>query len=55
MNDTNEKKSNLPTLEEDFPNLLLPRPAWQDRRAFVKVLMKTKRALDLTEIDALLH
>jgi hypothetical protein len=55
MNDTNDNKPNLPSLENDSQQLLLPRSGWTDRRAFVKVLMKTKRALDLAEIGALIE
>jgi hypothetical protein len=54
MNDNNEKKTNLPSLEDDSQTFLLPRSAWQDRRAFATILLKTKRVLDLAEIGALL-
>jgi hypothetical protein len=33
---------------------LLPRSGWQDRQAFLKTLIKTKRALELAEITAFL-
>lgn len=33
---------------------LLPRSGWQNRRAFVSVLMRAKQALDIAEITALL-
>jgi hypothetical protein len=52
MNDTNEKKNNLPSLENNSQKLLLPRSAWQDRRAFATILLKTKRVLELAEISA---
>jgi hypothetical protein len=55
MNDTSFKKPNLPSLENDSQPLILPRSGWQDRRAFVKALMKTKRALELAEISALIE
>lgn len=33
---------------------LLPRSIWQDRRAFLKVLIEAKRSLDIAEINAYL-
>jgi hypothetical protein len=60
MNNTNNETNEIETLKSNlvrsrqtisqFP--LLPRSAWQDRRAFLKVLIKAKRALDLAEISA---
>jgi hypothetical protein len=40
--------------ELNSQSLLLPRTGWQDRQAYFRVLVKTKRALDLAEITALL-
>lgn len=33
---------------------LLPRSAWQDRQALVKVLIRAKKSLDIAEITAFL-
>ena len=32
---------------------VLPRRAWQDRQAFVRAIVKTKRVLDIVEIEHL--
>lgn len=34
---------------------LLPRPGWQNQRAFLSVLIKAKRSLDIAEIAAILR
>lgn len=31
---------------------LLPRSSWQDRQAFLRVLVRAKRSLDIAEINA---
>ncbi len=58
--------SNSPTSEkESLPNQgidnvsdarspILPRSGWQNRRAFLKVLVKAKQSLDMAEITATL-
>jgi hypothetical protein len=33
---------------------ILPRQGWQDKQAFVKAVIKAKRALDIAEINNLL-
>jgi hypothetical protein len=61
MNNANKKTNEIEVLKSNlvrpqqtiFQFPLLPRSAWQDRRAFLRVLIKAKRALDLAEISAL--
>ena len=38
----------------DAQSPLLPRSGWQNRRAFLSVLIKAKRSLDIAEITAFL-
>lgn len=38
----------------DVQSPLLPRSGWQNRRAFLSVLMRAKQSLDIAEITALL-
>ncbi|MBC6430122.1 hypothetical protein FM036_04400 [Nostoc sp. HG1] len=38
----------------DARSPILPRSGWQNRRAFLKVLVKAKQSLDMAEITATL-
>ncbi|MBD2243793.1 hypothetical protein [Nostoc sp. FACHB-888] len=38
----------------DVRSPILPRSGWQNRRAFLKVLVKAKQSLDMAEITATL-
>jgi hypothetical protein len=51
-NNIEPSKDNVDELDSQSP--LLPRTGWQDRQAFLKIIVKTKRTLDLAEITALL-
>ena len=43
--------------QEDNSNsqFVLPRQGWQDKQAFVKAIIKAKRALDIAEISNFLN
>lgn len=41
--------------KDDSNQFILPRQGWQDKRAFLKAIIKAKRALDIAEINNLLN
>ncbi|MGL5075680.1 MAG: hypothetical protein ACRDBG_07535 [Waterburya sp.] len=52
--------SNLESLNQNHQNNsssqpVLPRQGWEDKQAFVKVVIRAKRALDIAEINNLLN
>lgn len=50
------KDSSLESINQNNSNSqsILPRQGWQDKQAFVKIVIKAKRALDIAEINDLL-
>lgn len=58
----NDSKSRSLEKKEDFKSFnhnsksefILPRQGWQDREAWIKAVIKAKRALDIAEISILL-
>lgn len=56
----NSNQTNDPILALDKksdnsnPQSILPRRGWQDKQAFARAVVKTKRALDLAEIKHLI-
>ncbi|WP_375498181.1 hypothetical protein [uncultured Nostoc sp.] len=52
----NEGTDNFKSLNSisDAQYPILPRSGWQNRRAFLKVLVKAKQSLDMAEITATL-
>ncbi|WDD36987.1 hypothetical protein PQG02_34770 (plasmid) [Nostoc sp. UHCC 0926] len=53
---SNEGTDNFESLNSvsDAQSPILPRSGWQNRRAFLKVLVKAKQSLDMAEITATL-
>jgi hypothetical protein len=56
---TLNKDSNLESFNQNQQNhlksqFILPRQGWQDKQAFVRALIKAKKALDVAEISRLL-
>lgn len=49
-----------PNYNPELPNqnsgeqAILPRRGWQDKRAFLKAMIKAKRAIDIAEISTLI-
>ncbi len=62
MKTTESNNPNSPNLElkSDLPSgdrhtqFVLPRSGWQDKKAWLKAVIRAKRALDLAEINHLL-
>jgi hypothetical protein len=56
MDITNQSDEGLFTLNKDSNNLnsqfILPRQGWQDKKAFVRAVIKAKKALDIAEISS---
>jgi hypothetical protein len=52
--DLNLKVSNQNQQNNSNSQFVLPRQGWQDKQAFVKAVIKAKRALDIAEISNLL-
>jgi hypothetical protein len=56
MDITNQSDEDLFTLNKDSNNLnsqfILPRQGWQDKKAFVRAVIKAKKALDIAEISS---
>ncbi|MBW4457924.1 MAG: hypothetical protein KME55_37780 [Nostoc indistinguendum CM1-VF10] len=51
----NKGTENIESLNvSDARSPILPRSGWQNRRAFLKVLVKAKQSLDMAEITATL-
>ena len=56
---THDNKEQANNFNQDFNSLgrknsseiVLPRQGWQDKQAFVKAIIKVKRALDIAEIS----
>jgi hypothetical protein len=56
---TLNKDSNLESFNQNHQNnldlqFILPRQGWQDKQAFVRAVIKAKKALDIAEISNLL-
>ncbi|MCC5653985.1 hypothetical protein LC609_30250 [Nostoc sp. XA013] len=52
---SNKGTENIESLNvSDARFSILPRSGWQNRRAFLKVLVKAKQSLDIAEITAIL-
>ncbi|MDJ0692177.1 MAG: hypothetical protein QNJ41_27255 [Xenococcaceae cyanobacterium MO_188.B32] len=62
MNTTEPPNTNSPTpkvkadllLSDRDARFILPRSGWQDKTAWLKAIIKAKRALDIAEIEFLL-
>lgn len=51
--DTPKVKADLLLSDRDS-QFVLPRSGWQDKKAWLKAIIKAKRALDIAEIEFLL-
>jgi hypothetical protein len=51
---SNQNKDRIKEADSNSQSVL-PRQGWQDKQAFVKVVIKAKRALDIAEINDLLN
>jgi hypothetical protein len=52
--DLNPKVSNQNQQNNLNSQFILPRQGWQDKKAFVRAVIKAKKALDIAEISNLL-
>jgi hypothetical protein len=59
MNISHQNQEHIFTLNNDsnlesFNQIILPRQGWQDKQAFVRAVIKAKKALDIAEISSII-